>query len=692
MNETTFRNALFLCGFAIGAANLPSAAFAQVNPSVDPTTGGEAGVDSDGDTVHDNGDVEPCDPRVSARTYAPAYGTWGMMLFEDNWPSKGDFDFNDLVLGYNETLDFDSTATLRGVRFELRVMAVGAKYNNGLAVRVPNLAKSSVTFTSLTVDGVGQNVVLRASESEAVITVAPDMHALFGEAVARPHINTDPNLPAHPYVDIVLELHFDGTSNVSASDAPFDIFLFNNTRGTEVHRPAYRGTSTLGSNHISSNDDGTTASRAFVTKNGIPFALEFGEQVLYPKEDVSIDSLFPAIVQFGNSNGTQAVDFFRNPVSGPEYGNVSPGSLSAAAAVDVSCFAPNPGVCGAAQGNGTLTAPTTNLCSRGTASVASSSGGLHRWTCSGNYSTPTACDAPDWVCAPNTATDCSASISNGSGSQLCNGSGTGLGTCNLTACNSGYYQSGNGCLAQLCVPNSSQSCAIANGAGSQTCNNIGSLYGGCAVTSCDAGFTQVGNTCQNLTPTGTNVYYQCQNAVPASTNTGYVVFVQNVNNLVANTPAQLLSACISYGFKGLATSDSRTHRDTGYGINNSSQIHQAVYCHNCYPSSGHEWYYNRSSSNTCTHASGSASGTAGKNMATYIFNSQATTYACMTFDQNLDASTAFGNGSTNDATHPWYTEASGQDPCNRTRVGGHTGDNYNGTPDYLLCASQTIQP
>ncbi len=76
-------------------------------------------------------------------------------------------------------------------------------------------------------------------------------------------------------------------------------------------------------------------------------------------------------------------------------------------------------------------------------------------------------------------------------------------------------------------------------------------------------------------------------------------------------------------------------------------------------------------------------------MATYIFNSDDTTFACMTFDQDLDASTAFGNGATNDATHPWYTDASGQDPCNRTRI--QLGDNYKGTPDYLLCASTTIQ-
>lgn len=693
MKLRTRHPSTLLCGLALSAATLlsPGLAAAQTtNPAVDPNTGGEAGVDSDGDLVQDNVDAEPCDPRVSARVMVPADRTWGMMLFEDLWPSKGDYDFNDLVLAYNQTLDFDSSAQLRGLRVDLRVMAVGARQQNGLAIRLPNLPKSAVTFMSLTVGGQGQNVVLRPTEAEAVIDLAPDLHALFGVELTREWVNTDPTLPAHPYVDIVLQVHFDAGHGLLAADAPFDLFIFDAVRGSEVHRPRYRGTSSLDTTLINRADDGTNAQRAFVTDAGIPFALEFPEQVIYPQEGVAIDQLFPSIVQFGSSNGTQATDFFRNPSAAFAYGNVSPGTLQAAAAVDVSCFSPDPGVCGAAAGTGQLNPPTTNLCAVGLASAAASSGGLHRWTCSGNYSAPTSCDAPDWACVPNVANDCSASIPNGSGTQTCNGSGTGFNACTLTSCNAGFYTSGNTCIAQVCTPNQVRACNISGGTGSETCNNIGSLWHACTVNSCDPGLTQVGNTCQNLTPTGRNVYYQCANVERTyGLNSGYVVFVENVERLRTNNTSELLTACLHYGFKGLATSDSRTHQNNGWGINNSSQIHQAVYCHNCYPASGNEWYYNRSTYNSCTHAAGVATGTRNMNMATYIFNSRATTFACMTFDQDLDASTAFGNGSPSDATHPWYTQSSGQDPC--TRGTATQTDYYDGTPDYLLCGSATIQ-
>lgn len=684
-----------LCGLVLGAATLvaqPMADAQTPDPATNPTTGGLAGVDSDGDAVQDNVDAEPCDGRVSARVMVPADRTWGMLLFEDMWPEKGDFDFNDLVLAYNQTLDYDSSGQLRGLRADLRVMAVGARLQSGLALRVPGLAKGNVTFTSLTVDGQGVNPAFWTTESEAVITLASDTHALFGVDQTREWVNTDPNLPSHPYVDIVLEMHFDVGHQILTNDAPFDVFIYDAVRGSEVHLPRYRGTSALDQTLINRAGDATNPQRAFVTDGGIPFALDFPETVVYPQEGIAIDQLFPAIVQYGASSGALSADFFRNPTSGIAYGNISPGTLAAASAVDVTCFAPDPGVCGASAGTGQLIAPTSNLCTVGLASVASASGGLYRWTCAGNYSLATSCDAPDWLCQPNVANDCSASISNGSGTQTCNGSGTGYNTCALTACNAGFYSSGNTCVAQTCTPSQVRTCSITGATATETCNNVGSQWHACTVQSCDSGLTQVGNTCVNLSPTGSNVYYQCANVeMTYGLNSGYVVFVQNVENRRTDTPAELLSACLHYGFKGLATSDSRTHQNNGWGINNSSQIHQAVYCHNCYPSSGNEWYFNRSSHNSCTHASGVATGTLNQNMATYVFNSKATTYACMTFDEDLDSSTAFGNGQPGDATHPWYTDSGGQDPCNRTRTSGALGDNYNGTPDYLLCASATIQ-
>lgn len=466
---------------------------------------GQTNIDSDSDGVNDAMDAAPCDSRISARVFVPADRTHGMLLFEDRWPNKGDFDFNDVVVSYNQTLDYDSSANVTHLRLDLSIMAVGARFKNGLALRLPNTPRSSVTNLTFLVNnvatGVVGEVVLKTGESEAIVVLADDLHALFGVEGTREWVNTDPALAMKPYVDITVDIALDPGHNLSAANAPFDLFIFDKVRGTEVHRPQYRGTASLDSTLVGTADDGTTATRAFVTANGIPFALDIPELAEYPKEGLSIDSLYPGIVQFGQSLGTQSTTYYRSPSAGVGYGLLPPRALLAAAAADVSCFAPNPGVCGTAIGTGLVSAPTTNLCGFGATSGVTSSGGLFRWTCAGDYSTPTSCTTPDLVCQPNISQSCA--ISGGSANETCNGSGTGFGTCTLASCNSGNYQSGNACIAHVCSPGSSTSCSIANGNATQTCNSLGSALGACTLITCNSGFTRSGNVCQANNTSGT---------------------------------------------------------------------------------------------------------------------------------------------------------------------------------------------
>jgi len=475
----------------VGSLALPTAAFAQASPNVD----------SDGDGVPDSVDAMPCDVRVSARVYAPADRTYGMLLFEDKWPDKGDYDFNDAVIAYNQTLLFDSSARLTGLRLELSVLAVGARFANGLAIRLPNTPRSSVTDLTFTVTNAAtSDIRLDGAASEATIILADDLHALAGADAPREWVNTDPNLPRTPLVGMVIDVALDPGAALSAADAPFDIYLFNAIRGTEVHLPRYAGTANLNTALFNTRDDGSTPGRYFVTQQGVPFALDLPELANYPQEGEAIDNLYPEIVAYGASSGTQATTFYRNPVTSSAFGLTQPHALLGAAAADQSCFAPDPGVCGSATNGGSVGAPATNLCGFGTASSVSSSGGLWRWTCAGNYSSPTACTATDWACQPNISQSCA--VSGGTGTQMCNGSGTGYGSCTVTSCNSGFYQSGNSCIAQVCTPGSTRSCAITNGTGNQTCDNLGASYGGCNLLNCNSGYTQSGNSCQAAAANG----------------------------------------------------------------------------------------------------------------------------------------------------------------------------------------------
>lgn len=485
-NTVSFLASLAVLTPALGFGNDASSPYTHV---------GVPGVDSDGDGVDDNMDAEPCYNWISARQFMPADRSWGLLLFEDNWPSEGDFDFNDAVVAYNYDLGFNSAGRITEVTARFRIMAVGALNENGLALRLPGTNQSNVQFVGMLIgDQWRENVAMRSNETEVVVDMTRDLHTLFGTQDTREFVNTDPNLPRRNYVQLKVLVQFRTPTTLRAQNSPFDVFIFDRNRGTEVHLPMHGGTASLDTSLFGTASDGSTVgTRHFVNQRNIPFALHIPEIALYPRERVAIDNLFPAIGRFGQSLGTQATDFYRSPETGYAFGSINPGPFPYYGWVNTGCFAPDPGVCGPSATVGSVGAPTSGLCDNGSPSSVTTAAGFHTWTCQGTYSQATSCDTPAWACVPNTTSVCA--VANGTGIQTCNGSGTASSACTVTACNAGYYAQGNTCQPQVCTPGTSQSCPIANGTGTQTCDAIGSSYYACQVSTCNSGYVRSGNTC-----------------------------------------------------------------------------------------------------------------------------------------------------------------------------------------------------
>lgn len=56
--------------------------------------------DSDGDGVADGEDAYPSDSNRAYNSVYPSANGFGTLAFEDLWPNKGDYDFNDVVVDY----------------------------------------------------------------------------------------------------------------------------------------------------------------------------------------------------------------------------------------------------------------------------------------------------------------------------------------------------------------------------------------------------------------------------------------------------------------------------------------------------------------------------------------------------------------------------------------------------------------
>jgi LruC domain-containing protein len=270
--------------------------------------------DGDNDGVPDAVDAYPCDPTASATAYGPGQDQQAMLQYEDQWPSAGDLDFNDVVLTYNYVLRQDASGQTVGLRATYDVLALGGLFDNGLGLHLPvpltqvAQVRRSVAggpFTPLTPSG---------ADAELTVTVSSNLRELFGGAAGQ--LNSVPTLPALPSAQVVVEVDLLAPTALPAGPAPYDLYIFRTgDPGLEIHRPEFGGTAGMNVALFNTVDDASTATRHFVDAGGLPFALHIPQLAPYPQEAAAISSLFPNIVPFAASGGATNADFYVSGVN-----------------------------------------------------------------------------------------------------------------------------------------------------------------------------------------------------------------------------------------------------------------------------------------------------------------------------------------------------------------------------------------
>lgn len=306
-----------------------------------------AQTDTDGDGASDVNDAYPCDPAVAAVAFMPAEGQHGVLLFEDQWPAIGDGDFNDAVLSYNYVVRQDAQGRAVAITATFNALALGGLFDNGFGVHLP-VPASAVGLVTRTV-GTGSPQPLAASglDSELTVLVSTNMREFFGNASGQ--INAIAGATSVSQA-VQLDIELTTPTSLNLGAGPFDVYIVrSNDLSHEIHRTMYSGTAAMNNGLFNTNSDQSGPGRAFIDGRNLPFVLNTPTYSAHAKEATDIAQLWPRILNFAASGGTQDQDYYigdtQQAAAFTGSTPLQPALLSSLPVASTACIAP-PGVCG----------------------------------------------------------------------------------------------------------------------------------------------------------------------------------------------------------------------------------------------------------------------------------------------------------------------------------------------------------
>lgn len=284
--------------------------------------------DNDGDGVANEDDDYPEDPTRAFDNYYPNASTFGTLAFEDKWPNKGDYDFNDLVVDYRVNYVTNAAGLVKDVIPTFRVRAIGANFENGFALEL-NASTSNVESISTTYLGTQQllkNEVFKLNPigfeegvSSLVVPFFDNAFSLLGLGQVSYFVNTISYDPAVSPMQLTKKITFKTPVTVSSlGTAPYNPFIVvNKDRGIEVHKTGKPATSLAKSELFHTADDLSNQSTLwYVGLQNYPWVIDTPITFEYPAEGKSLGSVYLKFNSWVLSNGTQFPDWYSNTSSG----------------------------------------------------------------------------------------------------------------------------------------------------------------------------------------------------------------------------------------------------------------------------------------------------------------------------------------------------------------------------------------
>ncbi|NOU47056.1 MAG: LruC domain-containing protein [Bacteroidales bacterium] len=249
---------------------------------------------------------------------ATGYGTLG---FEDLWPGKGDYDFNDLVIDYHFEITSNVSNFIDTIEAEFIIRAFGASFENGFgfqfnaAINANDLTVTGYELSESFIDLNAKGTEIGQSKPTIIVydnaynqMTHPGIGIGVNTEITAPYVNPDTL-----NIRIVVKPNTYTLNDLDIGN--FNPFIFvNKVRSVEVHLPDYEPTDLADQSLFGTMEDNSTpnSGRYYKTSNNLPWAINIYETFDYPIEKQEIIWAHLKFAEWAVSMGVSYPDWYRD--------------------------------------------------------------------------------------------------------------------------------------------------------------------------------------------------------------------------------------------------------------------------------------------------------------------------------------------------------------------------------------------
>jgi LruC domain-containing protein len=275
--------------------------------------------------------IEISDLGVSYQYY-PANGSFVTLAYEDLWPIEGDYDMNDVVFHYR-SVTVIREGKLQRVDIYGQLLAIGASYHNGFAIRIPGVQANAVDTSKMRfryseLDANGQGSAIEQgnpieSSDELIAIIAPDVWDLV--TTSCEFYRTNENCTDDIQFAFELSLPFTELQDAANMSSLYDPFIFateNHYHGSsfatqpgrelEVHLVDIAPTEQANTSFFNMADDTSNieSSRYYKNANNLPWSMEVATEWSHPRSGIDLLKAYPNFEGYVTSNKVDNNDWY----------------------------------------------------------------------------------------------------------------------------------------------------------------------------------------------------------------------------------------------------------------------------------------------------------------------------------------------------------------------------------------------